>query len=115
MRNFQIVSDHTIYIDSFNEGEQEQVNYYELNANITAENPQKAIEQYFGRNLYYHFNIKSASKDDEKENVLYYSVLVDEDNTEAFENDIELWKEGQKKLFSNQIRIEILELIPVKL
>lgn len=115
MRNFQIVSNHTIYVDSFNEGEQEQVNYYELSANIKAETPQKAIEQYFGKNLYYHFNIKDSSIDDEKENVLYYSTLVDGDNSEAFENCIELWKEGQKKLFSNQIRIEIQELKPVKI
>lgn len=115
MKTYQVSTSHTIFKDDFNDGEGEQVNSFELSANIKAETPEKAIEEYFGKTLYYHLDMTKTQKDEEKENVLYYSLLVDEDNTEAFEGDIELWKEGQKKLFSNNIRLEIEELVSVKI
>jgi alkyl hydroperoxide reductase subunit AhpC len=68
--------------------------------------------------LYYDFDIEHAHiphKEDESEskNVLNYSVLVDVDNHQASNYDVLSWKEGNLKLYSNNMYIIIKELIEV--
>ena len=115
MKTYSIKTGHDIYIDSYNEGEGKQVNFYTLEGEVKADNPTQAIEQFFETTLYYNFNMANAYIDDEIKNILHYSVLVDEENVEASKNEIELWKEGKKVLYSNNISLYIYELVEVKI
>jgi len=120
MRNFKIISNHTVSVDNYNEGEQENVNNYSLNATIKAENPRKAIELYFENELFYKFNFENSfipheEEDEAEENILIYDVLVDFDNEEASERRINSWKKGKETLYNNNIFITIFELNSVKI
>ena len=120
MKTYSIKTGHDIYIDSYNEGEGKHVNYYDIKAEVKAENPTQAIEKYFEDTLYYNFNMNLAyiaheEDEDQPVNVLHYSVLVDEENAEASVEEVELWKEGKKVLYSNNIYLSIYELVEVKI
>ena len=104
---YYIASTHCIYEDDYNEGEEENVNYYTLKAIVIAENAKQAISKYFENTLSYSFSFENAMIDEEKTNILFYSNLVDEDNAEANKAEIEAWKQGNKKLYSDNARIEI--------
>ena len=73
------------------------------------------IEKYFETTLYYDFKKDNASKSDEVENELHYSVLVDVENLEASENQIEKWKQGKEELYSSNITITVYEIIETSL
>lgn len=111
---YKIISFHSVYVDNYEEGEQENVNNYTLEREIKAETPKQAIEKYFEDFLYYDFNF-SDSLIDEEENILNYSVLVDAENVEASDSMKELWKKGQVKLYSNNIQLELFELTKCKI
>ena len=113
MKRYYIESNHDVYKDSYNEGETENINYYNLKSIVQAKNPKEAIKQYFDKELCYSFNIDNSDTDED--GVLHYSVLVDEENSEATEKEIELWKEGKKVLYSNNITLSIFELVGVKI
>jgi len=118
MRRFQIVSNHDIYVDDYNKGELDNVNWFKMDSIISANDTNEAIQKYFNDVLYYSFNIDGAyiphTEDDSvSKNILHYSVLVDVDNNEASENEIELWKESKLKLYVDNIHITIHELIEV--
>ena len=122
MKTYFIESIHFVYVDNYNEGEQEQKNCYEQKAMIKAENPREAIKQYFETQLYFSFNIADAAIRHEEEgeeadniNKLDYSNLVDEENSEATENEREQWKQGKKVLYSNNTVLSIFEVQPVKI
>ena len=120
MRTFQIISNHDVYVDNYEQGELKNVNWYKLDSIVSANNPKEAIQKYFNDVLYYDFDIKHAyipHKEDESErkNVLHYSVLVDEQNYKATESQIEYWKEDKMNLYSNNIYIIINELIEVEI
>ena len=113
MKRYYIESNHDVYKDSYNEGETENINYYNLKSIVQAKNPKEAIKQYFDKELCYSFNIDNSDTDDD--GVLYYSVLVDVDNCEATTKDIEQWKQDKKVLYSNNITLSIFELVGVKI
>ena len=122
MNTYFIESLHFVYVDNYNEGEQEQKNCYEQKAMIKAENPREAIKQYFETQLYFSFNIENAAIRHEEEgeeadniNKLDYSNLVDEENSEANEKEINQWKQGKKVLYSNNAVLSIFEVQPVKI
>ena len=121
MKTYFIESVHDIYIDSYSEGEKENVNFYDIKQNVKAENPRQAIEKYFETELFFSFNLKYAyivheeEGEEEPQNKLTYSVLVDEENNEATEKDIEKWKQNKKTLYANNITIYIHELQPVRI
>jgi hypothetical protein len=104
---YYISSTHNIYEDDYNEGEGKEVNYYTLKAIVIAENAKEAIKKYFENTLYYSFSFEYAIIDEEDTNILFYSNLVDENNSEASEAEKEAWKKGNKKLYSDNARIEI--------
>lgn len=87
MKTYFIESTHFVYIDNYNEGEQELINCYTQEAMIKAENINK----------------------------LDYSNLVDDENSEATENDCEKWRQGKKVLYSNNTILSIFEVKPVKI
>lgn len=107
MKTFLIKSVHLVYIDSFENGELECVNEYSLEAKITAETTQKAIETYFEKELFVsNFDLKNAEV---FENCLSYGYLVDADNYPASECKIERWKKDEITLYSNNASIEVFE------
>jgi hypothetical protein len=118
MRRFYISSNHDVFVDDYNQGELENVNWYNLDSIISADNINEAIQKYFNDKLYYSFDIDHAyipHTEDESvpKNVLHYSVLVDVDNSQASENEIELWKEDKLKLYVDNIQLIINELVEV--
>ncbi len=110
MKKYFIKSEHEVNIDTYKDGELENVNYYSLNSFITAENARQAIEHYFENVLYYDFDFKYSIF---KDGVLFYSVLVDVDNQQATKNQIKVWKTGKNTLYSNNISVRISECTEV--
>ncbi len=107
-KKFFIETLHSVYVDSFEDGEQENVNYYKLNGFISAGTTKQAIEKYFENVLFYNFKFEDC---DIYDGFLNYSVLVDVENSEATKSDIELWKKGEKTLYSNNISLSISILL----
>lgn len=106
MKKYFITSQHDVCIDSYKYGELENVNYYSIDSFISAENAKKAIELYFETVLFYDFSFENADFED---GILFYSVLVDAENTQATKKDIQVWRMGKKKLYSNNISLKICE------
>lgn len=115
MKNYKINTEHTIYVDSYTEGEQEYVNGYSLSEVIKADTVREAIEKYFYSVLCLPFTFEDAYIDDENTEVLHYSSLVDEENNKPTDRDIENWKEGDKTLYNNNIFLTVQELVSVNL
>ena len=112
MKTYIIKTSHEIEKDTYNEGLISYVNSYNLKSEIKAENPRDAIQKYFDEHLYYTFNFKTAyilheEEENEATNVLFYDVLVDEENNEATEKEIELWKKDKLTLYNNRIHLQI--------
>jgi hypothetical protein len=110
MKNYKIKSVHDIYIDSYEQGEVEQSNSYTLNSEIQANDINEAISLYFENVLFYKFDFANCSISDDKK-VIHYSVLCDSENSEASKSEMELWKKNKLTLYSNNIEIEIFELV----
>lgn len=120
MRTYIIESEHDIYIDSYEDGEGEQVSSYTLKSEVRAETPKEAIEKYFDAVLCLSFDFEKAAiahKEDENEpkNKLWYSSLVDDDNVEASPKEIIEWQEGKMMLYTNNITLYIHQLTEVEL
>jgi hypothetical protein len=115
MIEYFIKSYHSIYEDSYNDGELDFANGYELSYFIKADSPANAIQQYIENKLYYKFNSKCFCEDNEQSNVCHYNVLVDEENCEASESEYELWKQGKMQLYTDNIRIAVYTMTPVVL
>ena len=112
MNTYIIKTSHEIEIDTYNDGLTNYVNSYSLKSEIKALTPREAVQKYFDEYLYYNFDIKSAyilheEEENEPTNVLFYDVLVDEENNEATEKQRELWKKDKIILYNNRIYLEI--------
>lgn len=112
MNTYIIKTSHEIEKDSYNDGLLNYVNSYNLKYEIKANNPREAIQKYFEEYLYYTFDFKAAyilheEEKGEATNILFYDVLVDEENDQATENQIELWKKDKLTLYNNRIHLEI--------
>jgi hypothetical protein len=113
MRQFKITTGHSVYEDDFNEGELDFKTQYSESKTVTAENPVAALKQFysevFGKTLEDWVLYEVNSEDDDR---LYDSWLVDEDCCTASPYEIEQWKEGKHKLYSNNVTISIAEILP---
>lgn len=112
MNTYIIKTSHEIEKDSYTDGLLNYVNSYNLKHEIKANNAREAIQKYFDEYLYYTFDFKSAyilheEEKGEATNILFYDVLVDEENDQATENQIELWKKDKLTLYNNRIHLEI--------
>lgn len=107
MKTFKIKSVHSVCVDNFIEGEGDEVNSYIISDEVKATNVKEAIEKYFQSVLYYDFDFSLAEVDGGQ---LYYSVLVDKDNSKASKNQIELWKKDELVLYANNISVVAYEL-----
>jgi hypothetical protein len=112
MNTYIIKTSHEIEIDTYKEGLTNYVNSYSLKSEIKAATPREAIQKYFDDYLYYNFDIYLSyilheQEENEPTNVLFYDVLVDEENNEATESQKELWKKDKLTLYNNHIYLEI--------
>jgi len=120
MKQFYFNINATIYKDDYNEGQGNQVNFWQLKELIKAENLTLAIEKLFETVLYFSYKKEFAQIqdcDDSINNVLEYSNLVDENNCEILESDKKYqdWKAGKIILYGCDLSIEIFELNAVDL
>lgn len=107
MKKYRITSVHDVFVDSFKDGELNEVNSYFLEHFIDANNFIDAIKKYFKDFLCYDFDLKYCGKDNVD---LFYNVLVDSENIQATENEKILWKNGKMILYSNNITLQCFEL-----
>ena len=114
MKTYIIDCQHSIYIDSYTDGEIKNVNNFDTDGKYNAETPAEAIEKHL-YSLGYNFNVNYIDTDEEEENKIFYSVLCDEENDEATENQIKDWKKDEKILYSNNMIIYVYELIKSKI
>jgi len=112
-KQFKVTTLHTVFIDSYENGEGKQVNFYVIDSEFKAETPKEAIENHFNNVIYLPFKFDEAETSEDK-TVLWWSNLVDEDNGHAQQSQIEKWKKGEKELYSNNIEIMISEIVPLK-
>jgi len=113
MKTFKVITIHNVYIDSYNEGEGKHVNSYDIESIVKAETIREAVEHHFNNTIFLPFNFEQADTNEDK-TVLWWSNLVDEDNGHAQQYQIEKWKKGEKELYSNNIKIMISEIVPLK-
>lgn len=111
---YKVSSSHNVNVDDFKQGELEHANYYELSDEVEATDWKDAIQKYFNEFLCFDFNIE-YSYINEENNTLQYFNLVDINNIEASPRQINLWKEGKLKLYSNNTLVTVELMTKVKL
>ena len=109
MKTYKVITQHDVYIDSYENGEGKHVNFYQLISELKAETPREAIQEHFNNTVYLPFDCDKAETNDEGD-TMYWSNLVDENNDEPSAHDIEQWKKGEKELYSNNSYIKVQEL-----
>ncbi|TSE11326.1 hypothetical protein [Aquimarina algiphila] len=109
-----IYSDHNVFVDDFEEGEKDHVNFYENNAQVKAENLLQAIELYITEKLYYTFK-KEYLYLDEGTHVIHYDVLVDNDQQELTEIERKQWEKGEITAYANRFEMQVYEINKVEL
>ena len=114
MKNYIIECEHDVYINSYSQGEQEYVNYYNTKGQYEADSAIEAIEKHIN-SLGYEFEQKNSEFDEEEANKLFFSKLVDSENNEATDEQIKLWQKDELKLFYNNVTLFVYELIPAKI
>ena len=120
MKQFYFNINATIYIDSYKEGQGDQVNSWQNQELIKAETIDSAIEKLFETKLYFSYKKEFAQVNDCNDsinNILEYSNSVDNDNSEVLESDKKFqdWKAGKIILYACDLSIEIFELNAVDL
>lgn len=112
MNKYRITSVHSIYEDSYTEGEGKIVNEWYNNATISADTVQGAIRKYYDSEL----NMDYVPEYTEvEENRLFDSRLVDENNCKPTESELLEWKNGNLALYSENITLYVDVLSPVDL
>jgi hypothetical protein len=116
MKTFLIECEHNIYVDNYEQGEGENVNNFDTKGTFKAENAAEAIGKHLS-SLGYSFNPEYMQEDEEEgnENKIWYSVLVDAENSEASENQKDKWKKDKLVLYSANLTIWIYEVVPFKI
>jgi hypothetical protein len=120
MKQFYFNVNATIYKDDYKEGQGDQVNSWQNQELIKAENLTLAIEKLFETKLYFTYKKEFAQVNDCNDsinNILEYCNMVDNDNCEVLESDKKYqdWKAGKIELYSCDLSIEIFELNAVDL
>jgi hypothetical protein len=112
MNRYRINSVHSVYEDSYTEGEGRFVNEWDQKSTVSAESVQDAIKEYYKKELYMEYKPEDTETD---ENRLYDSRMVDENNYTPSESQIESWKKGELTLYAENITLYIYKLEPVDL
>ena len=112
MRQFNITSYHTVYEDSYENGEGQFVNCWDQSLTVKAYTLDEAMKAYYENDLNWNWEPNSVFVD---EDALMDARLVDEDNCIATEKQTERWKRGELKLFNQHVTIKVWELSPLNL
>lgn len=112
MNKYFIQSFHTIYLDSYEQGETDQVNYFKCEKLISADSPIDALRKYYEQETSRDFSLDSIFVDDE---LIHDSFLVDVDNYPATEKQIEQWKNNEINLYAENVTFHIFELKTVSI
>jgi hypothetical protein len=120
MKHFYFNVNATIHQNDYEEGQGKQVNFWQLQEHVKAENLTLAIKKLFETRLYFAYKKEFAQVNDCNDsinNILEYSNLVDNDNCEILERDKKYqdWKAGKINIYSCDLSIEIFELSAVDL
>lgn len=107
MSKYYITSNSDIRNYSYEEGEMAFVNFYHRSAVIKANTPKQAVKAYIETELLYNVSDDDITYEDDR---AYANVLVDEQNTQAQNHEIELWKKGLLKLYLEDISISVNHL-----
>lgn len=116
MKNYKIEISTDVYIDSWEEGELNYVNCFTNSFEIVEVSPIKAIQKAMDK-LCFSFEQCYMQMDEEKDNICFYSNVVDEENNEINDKSFEYkeWKKGKKVLYSANHTISVMELINTKI
>lgn len=116
MKDYKIDINTTVFEDRYDEGEGDCVNSFENSYTLSAESPMLAIEEAF-KKMGYSFDSQTAMIDDEEDNQVWYSNLVDVENIEVNEGEKQYddFKDGKISLYSANHSIRIYEVIPANL
>jgi len=112
MKKFKVTTEHTVYIDSYENGEGKQVNSYDLNSTQRTETIREAIQNHFNNTVYLPFDFDKAEISEDKK-LIFWGCLVDEENAEPYTHDLKEWKKGKKELYVNNIIVSIEEIKPL--
>lgn len=114
VKRFKVEICTDVYIDSFEDGELDRVNWYSNETEVQAVRPLEAIEKALYK-IGFSFDKKNA--DIEDDNICYYSNLIDNDNFEITESDsyYKEWIEGKKTLYAANHSIKVFELSNVNI
>lgn len=105
---YVITSMHDIFIDDYDQGELEHVNYYTLESKHEELN-NEAIAEHLAQ-LGFSFDAENMYKDEDR---VYYSWLVNSENIEASECERQQWMKNKIKLYSDNATITFKQLIDV--
>ena len=114
MKTYKVITQHDVYIDSYENGEGKHVNFYQLISEHKAETPREAIKMHFDNTVYLPIDIEVAEVNEEG-TAIHWSNLVDEKNGEPAKYQIEEWKKGEKELYCNNSCITVQEVVNVNL
>jgi hypothetical protein len=115
MKKYQVEIHTDVYEDNYSEGEGQSVSCFTNDYTVNSESPMSAVGEALSK-LGYSFNASLSAINDENDNQVWYSNLVDVDNIEVNEgeNQYDDFKEGKINLYSANHSIFVYELVPVK-
>lgn len=82
-------------------------NSYHRSEIIKANTPKEAVKIYIKTELLYDVSDDDITYEDDR---VYVNVLVDEQNTQANRQEVEMWKKGLLKLYIDDISISVNHL-----
>ena len=111
MKNYLIECNHYICIDSYKQGELENINNFDTKGEYVAKDPTEAIQKHLF-SLGYNFNRDCMQVDKEQYGKVWYSILCDVENSEATNKEKIDWQNNKLTLYSNDITLFIYKLTP---
>ena len=103
MAKYRITSYHEICEDSYEEGKGKSVSRYDYAATISANTPKEVVEKYLNKYLL----VDTSERAEYDEDIAYISKLVDADGCAPSKAEIEWWKKGEVKLYSENITMRV--------
>ena len=106
IKKYYIKTWHDIHEYDYNDGELDHVNNYDMSEIIKADNPKDAVDIYIRKVLGYMYDVDEIELDES----IYFDVIVDKECMQASTNQIDNWKQGKLKLYSDYVNMEIYHL-----
>lgn len=111
-KSYLVESTHDVYEDDYLNGELDHANFYVRSKIMAADSPMEAIKKYYKTELHREFIVENTEI---YETTLLDSATVDEDCMNASPLEIEMWKKGELKLYTEHVSIRVKQLIEIDL